>query len=177
MDETLWRIVHASTIWAIHKTTKTAREHQHIHIDPTPQEMYKEMQRMAQRMMEKTWMMRERYSEQWAEWRRAGWVSTTPQVRLHVMSREGTGGREAHALAAGAMTIEQLGPSGVDGRAMQTEEPTAEPTEKATNGAARARAQLQGRDTAAEASPPAEEHGETNGTRAEPRARGAQTAA
>ena len=87
VDETLWRMVHAATIWAIHKTAKTAREHPEHHKEPAVAEMVKEVRRMMQRMTEKAWARRDVYGQQIQEWRAAGWVSGTKWLKAEILAR------------------------------------------------------------------------------------------
>jgi len=86
VDETLWRMVHAATIWTIHRDAKTAQEHPESYTAPTMATLMKHTQKMAQRMLEKAWQRRDIYGAEIREWRAAGWVHGGKAPRIAVLS-------------------------------------------------------------------------------------------
>ena len=114
VDETLWRMVHAATIWTIHRDAKTAQEHPARYTAPTIATLMKHTQKMAQRMLEKAWQRRDVYGAEIREWRAAGWVygGKTPRIAVLSMVEEeqdtrtcsGIGRRDADSGSGVAVT-------------------------------------------------------------------------
>jgi ribonuclease HI len=72
----LWRMVHASTIWVIHHTGKSAREQQKVcHKHTSPMAMLAEVRRQLQRMVTAAWITRENGARlPWQEWQEERWI-------------------------------------------------------------------------------------------------------
>jgi hypothetical protein len=71
----MWRIVHAATIWVIHRTRARERDTRESHTPymPTTMGMLKEVQRELQRIVTAAWVYRgDNTTRQWAMWRTEG---------------------------------------------------------------------------------------------------------
>ena len=92
LTETLWRVTHAATIWAIHQATKSAQDHP-THARPTAMGMLTATRKHVQRMISAAWDSRTTgATRHWKEWREAGWVVKAGKGGGRVTSRLLEGG-------------------------------------------------------------------------------------